>query len=28
LHLISKSDINEFYGLKGFNLEIIDTIKV
>jgi len=28
LHLISKSDIKEFYGLKGFGLEIIDTIKV
>jgi len=28
LHLISKSDINDFYGLKGFGLEIIDTIKV
>jgi 3,4-dihydroxy 2-butanone 4-phosphate synthase/GTP cyclohydrolase II len=28
LHLISKSDIKNFYGLKGFGLEIIDTIKV
>jgi len=28
LNLITKNDIKEFYGLKGFDLEIIDTIKV
>jgi len=28
LHLISKNDKNEFFGLKGFGIEIIDTIKV
>ena len=28
LHLISKSDKNEFFGLKGFGIEIIDTIKI
>jgi len=28
LNLITKNDITEFYGLKGFDLEIIDTIKV
>jgi len=28
LHLISNSDKNEFFGLKGFGIEIIDTIKV
>jgi len=28
LNLITKNDIKEFYGLKGFDLEIVDTIKV
>jgi len=28
LHLISKNDKNEFFGLKGFGIEIIDIIKV
>jgi len=28
LHLISKNEKNEFFGLKGFGIEIIDTIKV
>jgi 3,4-dihydroxy 2-butanone 4-phosphate synthase/GTP cyclohydrolase II len=28
LHLISNSGKNEFYGLKGFGIEILDTIKV
>jgi 3,4-dihydroxy 2-butanone 4-phosphate synthase/GTP cyclohydrolase II len=28
LYLISKSDKNEFFGLKGFGIEILDNIKV
>jgi len=28
LHLISKNDKNEFFGLKGFGIEILDNIKV
>ena len=28
LHLISRNDKNEFFGLKGFGIEILDNIKV